>query len=264
MKIVLLSLGVVLVAVVLQPNIHKVFRHGVKWDGPWPPFHQEATDMALRKKRAVTIKKHEIKFHERDGDGNVIVPYNISYEFSEKEVKMIEKLMADIGKNTCIRFKRRTPSSEQGSPFIQFKASSNGNCIYERGIYHEILHSLGVHHEHKRPDRDDYITIHHDNIMDGVGEQFEKLLDDAVETHGTPYDFYSVMHYGKRGLGKNRAITIETHDPYYQDKIGQVKPSIFDYQAVCNLYKCDICMGEWKVPLPEHPIEDNLNRRGFY
>ncbi|VDL75768.1 unnamed protein product [Nippostrongylus brasiliensis] len=284
MKIVLLSLGVVLIAGVLQPNVHEVFRRGVKWDGA--PSHQEATEIAPRKKRAVTIKEHEIKFHERDRDGNVIVPYNISDEFYNVEVRIIEKVLEDIEKNTCIRFERRSPSSERGSPLIQFETSSSGGCsngqirhkvktieillkdgvekktvrtddilvsnvimlgrdgcINNQTIYHEILHSLGVYHEQMRPDRDEYVTIHHDNIMKGKEKQFEKLLDDDVETHGTPYDFYSVMHYAKNEGGINGANVIETH-PYFQDKIGIGQaPSELDYLGLCRLYKCKACMG---------------------
>lgn len=34
-------------------------------------------------------------------------------------------------------------------------------------LCHEIMHALGLHHEHTRQDRDDYITIEWDNIQEG-------------------------------------------------------------------------------------------------
>lgn len=35
-------------------------------------------------------------------------------------------------------------------------------------IVHEILHALGFHHEHTRMDRDQYITVLHHNVMEGM------------------------------------------------------------------------------------------------
>ena len=58
---------------------------------------------------------------------------------------------------------------------------------------HEFLHAAGFYHEMARADRDDYITIHLENIQVGRKDSF------ALESHvdqGTPYDYLSVLHYG--------------------------------------------------------------------
>lgn len=31
-------------------------------------------------------------------------------------------------------------------------------------VIHELFHALGLHHEHNRMDRDDYVTIHYENM----------------------------------------------------------------------------------------------------
>ena len=44
-----------------------------------------------------------------------------------------------------------------------------GNGCNNRGtIAHEIMHLLGFYHEHTRLDRDQYITVYDQNILDGM------------------------------------------------------------------------------------------------
>ena len=37
-------------------------------------------------------------------------------------------------------------------------------CVRTDIVQHELMHAAGVHHEQSRYDRDDYVTIHWDNI----------------------------------------------------------------------------------------------------
>merc|ERR1719253_636599 len=57
---------------------------------------------------------------------------------------------------------------------------------------HELGHSLGMAHEQARPDRDQYVTIHWDNIQSGKGHNFD--LNEAAYD-GVDYDYESLMHY---------------------------------------------------------------------
>jgi len=41
-------------------------------------------------------------------------------------------------------------------------------CVQKGAVMHELLHSLGFFHEQTRPDRDNFVTIHFDNIMPGA------------------------------------------------------------------------------------------------
>ena len=87
-------------------------------------------------------------------------------------------------------------------------------------VVHELGHALGVIHEQSRPDRDPYVTIHPENVQDGLIGNFDKV-EGALNT-GT-YDFDSMMHYYGTAFSKNGKLTIETTDAYkqFQNKMGQ-------------------------------------------
>jgi hypothetical protein len=61
-------------------------------------------------------------------------------------------------------------------------------------IYHEVLHAIGVIHEHCRPDRDDYVEVNYDNIKDEKEYAYDRYWSWTI-TYRTGYDFESVMHY---------------------------------------------------------------------
>ena len=59
-------------------------------------------------------------------------------------------------------------------------------------VTHEILHAAGVYHEQSRPDRDEYVKIHWDNIQKGAETNFKKMNYYAV-MDDTPYDYRSII-----------------------------------------------------------------------
>ena len=72
---------------------------------------------------------------------------------------------------------------------------------------HEMLHALGMFHEQTRCDRDTYVEILFDNILDDKKNNFEKNCDGATDL-GDNYDFGSIMHYPLDAFTSNGQPTI--------------------------------------------------------
>jgi hypothetical protein len=76
-------------------------------------------------------------------------------------------------------------------------------------IVHEMGHTLGLLHEHTRPDRDTYVNIIWGNVRAGLEENFHILTDG---TRVGPYDEASIMHYPSYELSANGGPTILRKD----------------------------------------------------
>lgn len=81
-------------------------------------------------------------------------------------------------------------------------------CMGIGTIMHEMIHALGFHHEQCRPDRDDYVNIHWENIDGGMSGNFDRLGTDQWSTFGVPYNQRSIMHYGSHDFSNNGQPTI--------------------------------------------------------
>ena len=77
----------------------------------------------------------------------------------------------------------------------------------------------GLYHEHNRPDRDDYVAIHEENITPKNKHNFD--IPSNADERGEKYDFHSIMHYSKTAFSKNGLMTIEPHDKRMLDVIGR-------------------------------------------
>src|SRR5207253_1535787 len=60
---------------------------------------------------------------------------------------------------------------------------------------HELGHVLGLFHEHCRWDRDEFVTIHYENIKPGRQGDYDWVPRTSWIVSRTAYDYYSIMHY---------------------------------------------------------------------
>lgn len=98
---------------------------------------------------------------------------------------------------------------------------------------HEIGHAVGLWHEQSRIDRDDYVTIHYENIIPETIFNFNQHISDGEDIGD--YDFDSIMHYPRWAFTKNGKDTIV---PKYDVEIGQRQTlSQGDLDAVAYMYR---------------------------
>ncbi len=176
---------------------------------------------------------------------NGIVPYTI--QKGHPRYSDIVDAIAHINDKTNIELVARTNENN----YIYLAMKSRNSCYSYIGriggeqivnigsgcgygsIIHEICHALGFWHEQSRADRDNYVTIHWDNIEKEHQHNFSKHIKNA--TLFGNYDYSSIMHYGKYAFSKNRKPTIVCKQA--NCSIGQRKGlSAQDIEAINTMY----------------------------
>uniref|UniRef100_A0A3P8UC90 Metalloendopeptidase n=1 Tax=Amphiprion percula TaxID=161767 RepID=A0A3P8UC90_AMPPE len=185
----------------------------------------------------------------KSANGNVEVPYTISPKYDNSERSTIIRAMKDFETRTCIRFVPRR--SERAYLSIQSRYGCSSllgrigdrqkvslqkfGCIDHGIIQHELMHVLGFYHEHTRSDRDQYVRINWKNVPRYYKENFKTQ---NTENLNIPYDYNSVMHYGRTAFGPYGAETIIPF-PDPSVPIGQREGlSKIDILRINTLYKC--------------------------
>ncbi|XP_033746914.1 zinc metalloproteinase nas-6-like [Pecten maximus] len=130
------------------------------------------------------------------------------------------------------------------------------DCMYKREIMSLLLVTLGLYHEHQRPDRDQYIDVHMDNVqnskytrnkyiqvhMDNVKdvarEYFEKIPSSTTDLLGFSYDFYPITHFVAYAFAKDlRCPTITTTVPDVSFGNSSIL-SYYDILKIQTVYRC--------------------------
>ncbi|KAM3861018.1 meprin A, alpha (PABA peptide hydrolase), tandem duplicate 1 [Diretmus argenteus] len=145
------------------------------------------------------------------------------------------------GEKTYIKFvKRGGCFSSVGDQQTGQILSLGSGCDNKAVIEHELLHALGFYHEQSRTDRDDYVNIWLDQVLPGMGHNFNKYNDDFITDQNTAYDYESVMHYRPFSFNKNSSIpTVTTKIPEFYNIIGQYLDfSKLDTLRMNRMYNC--------------------------
>uniref|UniRef100_A0A8C5KBX7 Meprin A subunit n=1 Tax=Jaculus jaculus TaxID=51337 RepID=A0A8C5KBX7_JACJA len=117
--------------------------------------------------------------------------------------------------------------------------SIGANCDRIATVQHEFLHALGFWHEQSRSDRNDYVSIVWDRILEGRQHNFNIYDDKVSDSLNVPYDYTSVMHYSKTAFQNGTEPTIVTKISDFEDVIGQrMDFSDSDLLKLNRLYNC--------------------------
>jgi len=127
-----------------------------------------------------------------------------------------------------------------GAQVLNLQKSVLASYSYNRTtIVHELLHAVGLIHEHQRPDRDTYVTldmnaIRQNNTSNQIRVNYDKYSSSAVRTY-TAYDTQSIMHYSSY-------ITIKATNTQPPGTSSNFMDDTYilsrgDVQAICELYR---------------------------
>uniref|UniRef100_A0A4W6F2E7 Metalloendopeptidase n=1 Tax=Lates calcarifer TaxID=8187 RepID=A0A4W6F2E7_LATCA len=186
-------------------------------------------------------------------NGIVEIPFLISEKYDDSERSLILTSMKDFETKTCIRFIPRW--TKTGRAFIihlsLLKCCPNigqTSLLFCLAAYKkasssiELLHALGFYHEHTR--QLIYFLVY-------FAYNFDKKDTDNLNT---PYDYSSVMHYGKTAFGINGLETI-TPIPDPSAPIGQRNGlSDIDILRINRLYQSYLCLLNTIGDINEQPV----------
>lgn len=179
---------------------------------------------------------------------DAIVPFTLDRSLPGANIDYIYQAMMDIEFATSIKFIEVT-DTRQHEDYLYFTPSSGcasyvgrqggvqnvwiASWCHKGSTTHEIMHALGFWHEQSRSDRDNYVQIMWNNIVEEQKHNFYQHINDGDDVY--EYDYDSIMHYGSKAFSKNGYDTIVPYDR--SKRIGnRSHMSDTDIMAINKLY----------------------------
>lgn len=182
-----------------------------------------------------------------------VVTYDLSSNYSWYQKEVITDAIDYISKTTCIKFVERSESnfddyieihpgpdcrSNIGNLGGHQRLSLAYDCVYFQTVLHELMHTLGIDHEHTRPDRDKYIKINWDNIDDRYRSNFYIRNNTAMLRE---FDFNSLMMYSAHDFAKRPHLAViesRVEGQHIVERYEKATMSGGDVENINLLYNC--------------------------
>ncbi|GBN16024.1 Astacin-like metalloprotease toxin 1 [Araneus ventricosus] len=215
-------------------------------------LHGENDDMLFSEDWPESAGIKDERFRWPGYPGKATVPYYIDPSLKRIE-NLIQQAIDQYHNHTCIRFVKRTNErnfirlvkrggcySYVGKVGGAQELSLGRGCWYVGTIVHELGHAIGLFHEHQRSDRDQYLNVYSNNVIQGQIHNFQKTAANQEVISGK-YDYTSIMHYGSYAFSRQpgRLKTMEAKngtplkEPYEKQGLNQN-----DIDLIKTLYKC--------------------------
>lgn len=183
---------------------------------------------------------------------NGVVYYVIDRSFSLWSQLVLSKAIYQFKTRTCIRFIKRKKEPD----YVIFSSRRNGCFSYigrlggpqtinlekactRLGTFeHEMMHALGIIHEHSRPDRDNFIKVQYDNIEREDLNNFQKYPYFEIDDLGEPFNFASLMMYPNQAFSRNGRSTIRSIDEPELSFGQRQQFSVGDVREINRFYDC--------------------------
>ena len=126
-----------------------------------------------------------------------LVHYELEKDYLQSQFKNYEKLwrihfMVTNGRSCFSFVGLRKTTKYTDTDYNQVISLATG-LSYGTPL-HEIGHTIGLWHEHNRPDRNQFIKVMADNIQDNEEDQYD-IGNNNSGTMTGDYDYKSIMHY---------------------------------------------------------------------
>ena len=149
-----------------------------------------------------------------------IIPYVIDPHLSNPQ--RVINAMAEWSARTPLRFVERRADDPAHASYVSFEELDG--CWSEVGMrggkqivslapscghgsaLHEIGHVAGLWHEHSREDRDQFVRVVWENVLEGREHNFDQHIADGDDIGA--YDYGSIMHYPALAFSRNGQPTI--------------------------------------------------------